>query len=187
MLFGKSPKLPVHALNHYLQKRKLQAPTRAHDLLFWPKKIWPTLLFPRFTPENTFPKFPVHTLINDPPPKKKLQASTRTHDPFLTTQKFDSLSFKYTKNTNLENIKVGQISFLNLATFKSAQVPWTYFFLILRVLLWNEHENLHELSETFDTILCADWYIPYLYTQNILTSILYISRAANKFTVISIY
>ena len=59
-----------------------------------------------------------------PPPQKK---STRTHDPFLTTQKFDSLSFKYTKNTNLENIKVGHISFLNLATFKSAQVPWTYF------------------------------------------------------------
>ena len=134
VLFGKSPKLPVHALNHYLQKRKLQAPTRAHDLLFWPKKIWPTLLFPRFTPENTFPKFPVHTLINDPPPpKKKLQASTRTHDPFLTTQKFDSLSFKYTKNTNLENMKVGQISFLNLATFKSAQVPWTYFYCIVVV------------------------------------------------------
>ena len=62
-----------------------------------------------------------------PPPKK----STRTHDPFLTTQKFDSLSFKYTKNTNLENIKVGQISFLNLATFKSAQVPWTYFLTII--------------------------------------------------------
>ena len=28
------PKLPVHALNHDPQKKKLQAPTRAHDLLF---------------------------------------------------------------------------------------------------------------------------------------------------------
>ena len=62
--------------------KKLQAPTRAHDLLFWPKKIWPTLIFLRFTPPNTFPKLPVHVLINDPL-QKKLQASTRTHAPFF--------------------------------------------------------------------------------------------------------
>ena len=42
-----------------------------------------------------------------------------------TTQKFDPLLL-----INLENIKVGQISFLNVATFKSAQVPWTYFFVL---------------------------------------------------------
>ena len=42
-----------------------------------------------------------------------------------TTQKFDPLLL-----INLENIKVGQISFLNVATFKSAQVPWTYIFII---------------------------------------------------------
>ena len=41
---------------------------------------------------------------------------------FLTTQKFDPLL-----HINLENIKVRQISFLNVAMFKSAQVPWTYF------------------------------------------------------------
>ena len=68
------------------RKKKLQAPTRAHDLLFWPKKIWPILLFLRFTPPNTFPKLPVHVLINDLPPKK-WQASTRTHDPFFDNKK----------------------------------------------------------------------------------------------------
>ena len=37
-------------------KKKLQAPTRAHDLLFWLRKIWPTL-FPRFTPQTHFQSF----------------------------------------------------------------------------------------------------------------------------------
>ena len=31
------------------------------------------------------------------------------------------------------------------------------FYFILRVVLWNEHEKLNEMSEAFDTILCADW------------------------------
>ena len=92
MIFGKSPKLPVHALNHGPQKKKLQAPTRAHDLLFWPKKIWPTLIFPRFRPPNTFPKLPVHTLINDPRKKSyRHQLGPKPH--FLTTQKFDLLLY----------------------------------------------------------------------------------------------
>ena len=67
-------------------EKKLQAPTMAHDLLFWPKKNWPTLLFSRFTPPNTFPKLPVHVLINDPHKKSyRHQISPMPH--FLTTQK----------------------------------------------------------------------------------------------------
>ena len=82
----------MHALNHDPQKKKLQAPTRAHDLLFWPKKIWPILLFPRFTPPNTFPKLPVHVLINDPPPKSdRHQLGPMIH--FLTTKMFDPLLY----------------------------------------------------------------------------------------------
>ena len=54
------------------------------------------------------------------PKSYRHQLGLVTH--FLTTKKFDPLL-----HINLQNIKVGQIFFLNFATFKSAQVPWTYF------------------------------------------------------------
>ena len=62
--FGKYPKLPVHALIHDPQKRKLQASTRAHDPFFDEQKIWPSFIFSRFAPVHTFAKVPVHALIN---------------------------------------------------------------------------------------------------------------------------
>ena len=80
--FGKYPKLPVHALIHDPQKRKLQASTRAHDPFFDEQKIWPSFIFSRFAPVHTFAKVPVHALINKSK-KKKLWASTRVHDPFF--------------------------------------------------------------------------------------------------------
>ena len=63
----------------------------------------------------------MHALINDPLPKKSYRHQLGPMIHLSTTQKFDPLLL-----INLENIKVGQISFLNVATFKSAQVPWTY-------------------------------------------------------------
>ena len=57
-----------------------------------------------------------------PLPKKSYRHQLGPMIHLSTTQKFDPLLL-----INLENIKVGQISFLNVATFKSAQVPWTYF------------------------------------------------------------
>ena len=78
--------------NSWPTKNKLQAPTRAHDLLFWPKKIWPTLLFPSFIPPNTFPNLPVHALINYPPEKSyRHQLGPMTH--LLMTKKIDLLLY----------------------------------------------------------------------------------------------
>ena len=51
------------------KKRLLRASTRAHDPFCNNKKIWPTLIFPRFAPPDTFPMLPVRALINDPPKK----------------------------------------------------------------------------------------------------------------------
>ena len=51
------------------KKRLLWASTRAHDLFCNNGKIWPTLIFPRFAPLDTFPMLPVRALINDPPKK----------------------------------------------------------------------------------------------------------------------
>ena len=104
-------------------KKNLQAPTRAHDLTFLTEKNLTHFISKVYSP-NTFPKLPVHALINDPLPKKSYRHQLGPMTYFLTTQKFDPLL-----HINLENIKVGQISFLNVAMFKSAQVPWTYFLL----------------------------------------------------------
>ena len=64
-----------------------------------------------------------------PLPKKNYRHQLGSMIHFSTTQKFDPLL-----HINLENIKVGQISFLNVATFKSAQVPWTYFFFFANIM-----------------------------------------------------
>ena len=62
-------------------------------------------------------------LLMTPLPKKSYRHQLGPMIHLSTTQKFNPLLL-----INLENIKVGQISFLNVATFKSTQVPWTYFF-----------------------------------------------------------
>ena len=64
---------------------------------------------------------------------------------FLTAQKFDPLV-----HINLKNIKVGQISFFNVAMFKSAQVPWTYFYFQPKDLLKEEWDDLEEVTDHLD-------------------------------------
>ena len=46
------------------QKKKVWASTRAHDPFFDEPKIWPSFIFSRVVPLNTFPKLPVYALIN---------------------------------------------------------------------------------------------------------------------------
>ena len=57
--------LPVRALIHDLQKKNLRASTRTHDPFSDNPKIWPTFIYRGEVPADTFPKLPVHTLIND--------------------------------------------------------------------------------------------------------------------------
>ena len=89
--------LPVCALIHDLQKRNLRASTRTHDPFFDNPKIWPTFIYRGEVPPDTFAKLPVHALINDP--KKswyRNQLQPMLH--FLTTTKFDLLSYIYIIN-----------------------------------------------------------------------------------------
>ena len=58
--------LPVHTLIRDLQKKNLRASTRTHDPFSGNSKIWPTFIYRREVPADTFAKLPVHALINDP-------------------------------------------------------------------------------------------------------------------------
>ena len=51
------------------KKTLMRASTRDHDPFWANTKIWPTLIFPRCTPSNTFAMLPVRALINDPSKK----------------------------------------------------------------------------------------------------------------------
>ena len=83
--------------NSWPTKKNLRASTRTHDPFFDSLEIWPTFIYRGETPPDTFAKLPVHALINDPK-KKLIQKSTTTHAPFLTTPKFDLLSYIYIIN-----------------------------------------------------------------------------------------
>ena len=78
------------------QPKKLRASTSAHDPFFDEPKIWPSFIFSRFTPGNTFAKLPVYTFAKLPvcalinKSKKKSyghQLGPMTH--FLMNQKFE--------------------------------------------------------------------------------------------------
>ena len=58
--------LPLRALIHDLQKKKLRASTRTHDSFFDNSEIWPTFIYRGEVPAHAFAKLPVHALINDP-------------------------------------------------------------------------------------------------------------------------
>ena len=67
-------------ITRYLEKKNLQASTRAHDLFFDNPKIWPTFIYRGEVPAHTFAKLPVHALITDLKkfdPKKVI--SVKTH------------------------------------------------------------------------------------------------------------
>ena len=49
---------------HLNQPKKLWASTRAYDPFFDEPKIWPSFIFSRVAPSNTFAKLPVCALIN---------------------------------------------------------------------------------------------------------------------------
>ena len=90
-------KLPVHALIHDLQKKNLWASTRTHDPFFDNPKIWPTFIYRGEVPAHTFAKLPVRALINDPQKNwYRNQLQPMLH--FLTTPKFDLLSYFYIIN-----------------------------------------------------------------------------------------
>ena len=89
--------LPVRALIHDLQKKNLRASTRTHDPFFDNPKIWPTFIYRGEVPAHTFAKLPVRALINDP--KKNWYRNQLQPMPhFLTTPKFDLLSYIYIIN-----------------------------------------------------------------------------------------
>ena len=67
------------------KKRLLQASTRDHDPFWNNTKIWPTLIFPRCAPGNTFPMLPVCALIYDPL-KNSYMCQLWPMTFFLTTQ-----------------------------------------------------------------------------------------------------
>ena len=67
------------------KKRLLWASTRDHDPFWDNTKIWPTLIFPRCMPSNTFAMLPVHGLINDP--KKKVMGDNYDPWPFFWQHK----------------------------------------------------------------------------------------------------
>ena len=87
----------MHALIHDLQKKNLRASTRTHDPFFDNPKIWPTFIYRGEVPAHTFAKLPVRALINDP--KKNWYRNQLQPMPhFLTTPKFDLLSYIYIIN-----------------------------------------------------------------------------------------
>ena len=87
----------MRALIHDLQKKILRASTRTHDPFFENPKIWPTFIYRGEVPAHTFAKLPVHALINDP--KKNWYRNQLQPMPhFLTTPKFDLLSYIYIIN-----------------------------------------------------------------------------------------
>ena len=67
------------------KKRLLRASTRDHDPSWDNTKIWPTLIFLRCAPSNTFAMLPVHALINDP--KKKVTSDNYDPWPFFWQHK----------------------------------------------------------------------------------------------------
>ena len=81
-------KLPVCALITDLKKidPKKVISVKTPHLAMWATSLSRPKYF------GTSPKLPVHALIHDPQ-KENLWASTRTHDPFLTTPKFDLLLY----------------------------------------------------------------------------------------------
>ena len=117
-----------------------------------------------------------------PLPKKSYRHQLGPMIHLSTTQKIDPLLL-----INLENIKVGQISFLNVATFKSAQVPWTYFFglsLNKLYLLTIQMDKFRACCNQARSVVCAmkfytvsslqlDWTYYYKSLRN--TCILYFS------------
>ena len=83
--------------NSWPTKKNLWASTRTHDPFFDNPKIWPTFIYRGEVPAHTFAKLPVHALINDP--KKNWYRNQLQPMPhFLTTPKFDLLSYIYIIN-----------------------------------------------------------------------------------------
>ena len=117
--------LPVHALIHDLQKKNLRASTRTHDPFFDNPKIWPTFIYRGEVPPDTFAKLPVHALINDP--KKNWYRNQLQPMPhFLTTPKFDLLSYFYI--INFLNLPVrALIHDLQKKTYGHQLGPMTHF------------------------------------------------------------
>ena len=78
-------------------KKNLWVSTKTHDPFFDNSKIWPTFIYRGEVPPDTFAKLPVHALINDPQ-KNWYRNQLQPMPHFLTTPKFDLLSYIYIIN-----------------------------------------------------------------------------------------
>ena len=83
--------------NSWPTKKNLRASTRTHDPFFDNPEIWPTFIYRGEVPLDTFAKLPVCALINDPK-KNWYRNQLQPMPQFLTTPKFDLLSYIYIIN-----------------------------------------------------------------------------------------
>ena len=138
--------------NSWPTKKNLWASTRTHDPFFDNPKIWPTFIYRGEVPAHTFAKLPVCALINDP--KKnwyRNQLQPMTH--FLTTPKFDLLSYIYI--INFLNLPVrALIHDLQKKTYGHQLGPMTHFLTTPKfdLLLYIGEKCLHTHLQSF---LCA--------------------------------
>ena len=135
--------------NSWPTKKNLRASTRTHDPFFDNPKIWSTFIYRGEVPADTFAKLPVRALIND---RKKNwyrnQLQPMTH--FLTTPKFDLLSYIYIINF-LTLPVCALIHDLQKKTYGHQLGPMTHFLTIPKfdLLLYIGEKCLHTHLQSF--------------------------------------
>ena len=135
--------------NSWPTKKNIRASTRTHDPFFDNPEIWPTFIYRGEVPAHTFAKLPVRALINDP--KKNWYRNQLQPMPhFLTTPKFDLLSYIYI--INFFNLPVrALIHDLQKKTYGHQLGPMTHFLTTPKfdLLLYIGEKCLHTHLQSF--------------------------------------